>query len=148
MTQPKRVLYRGVPMVEGWSEKIKAAQELRSVKFKGREIPRIRYGKEKSDWAAANTPCHDCRVLEGEFHVPSCDVEECPVCGDQLITCDCVFDDLVQVPSNAVTVQVDFRSPVSRLTGSFGAAVILTAALLSSAKAFEPYRSGQPDTAE
>lgn len=98
MTKPKRILYRGVPMVEGWPEKIMAVQEIQSVKFKGRDISRIRYGKEKSDWAAASTPCHDCRVLEGEFHVPSCDVEKCPVCGGQLITCDCEFDDLAQVP--------------------------------------------------
>ena len=26
MTEPKRILYRGVPMIEGWPEKIMAAQ--------------------------------------------------------------------------------------------------------------------------
>ncbi len=30
--------------------------------------------------------------------MPSCDVEECPVCGEQLISCDCEFDDPAQVP--------------------------------------------------
>ena len=25
MTQPKRILYRGIPMIEGWPEKIEAA---------------------------------------------------------------------------------------------------------------------------
>ncbi len=97
MAQPKRIMYRGVPMIEGWPEKIMAAQKIVSVKFEGRDILRIRYGKEQSDWNAANIPCHDCRVLEGEFHVPSCDVEECPVCGGQLISCDCEFDDPAQV---------------------------------------------------
>jgi hypothetical protein len=29
--------------------------------------------------------------------VPSCDVGECPVCGGQLITCDCLFDDVEAV---------------------------------------------------
>jgi rRNA maturation endonuclease Nob1 len=81
-------------MIEGWPEKIIAAQEIKYLKFEGRDIPRIRYGKEQSDWDAA-LPCHDCRVLEGEFHVPSCDVEECPVCGGQLIMCDCEFDETV-----------------------------------------------------
>jgi rRNA maturation endonuclease Nob1 len=98
MTTPKRILYRGVPMIEGWPEKIIAAQEIVSLKLQGRDIPRIRYGKEQSDWNVANTPCHDCRVLVGEFHVPSCDVEECPVCGGQLISCDCEFDDAAQAP--------------------------------------------------
>jgi hypothetical protein len=98
MAQPKRILYRGVPMIEGWPEKIMAAQKFVSMKFEGRDIPRIRYGKEQSDWNAANIPCHDCGVLEGEFHVPNCDVEECPICGSQFITCECLFDDLAEVP--------------------------------------------------
>jgi hypothetical protein len=93
MTQPKRVLYRGVPMIEGWPEKIIAAQQIVSIGYVGRDVPRVRYGDEKSDWSATTIPCHDCRVLKGEFHVPSCDVEECPVCGGQLITCDCEFED-------------------------------------------------------
>ena len=80
-------------MIEGWPEKIMAAQEVTHIEFEGREVSRVRYGKEKGDWDAANIPCHDCRVLNGEFHVPSCDVEECPVCGEQFISCACKFDD-------------------------------------------------------
>lgn len=93
MTKPKIILYRGVPMVEGWPEKIVAAQQVVFLTLEGRDVPRIRYGDEQSDWKAASVPCHDCRVLIGEFHVPSCDVEECPVCHDQLISCECGFDD-------------------------------------------------------
>jgi len=74
-----------------------AAQEIVSFKFEGRDVPRVRYGKEPSDWHTAKIPCHDCRVLAGDSHVPSCDVEECPVCGGQLISCDCEFDDSGQV---------------------------------------------------
>ena len=98
MTEPKQIIYRGVSMIEGWPEKIMAAQKALCLKFEGRDIPRIRYGKEQGDWNATNIPCHDCGVLESELHVPNCDVEECPVCSGQLITCDCEFDDTAQVP--------------------------------------------------
>ena len=96
MNQLKRILYRGVPMIEGWPEKIQAAQSILSYTLNGKSISRVRYGSEQDDWHADTVPCHDCRVLRGEFHVPSCDVEECPACGGQLISCDCPFEEREQ----------------------------------------------------
>lgn len=34
--------------------------------------------------------CHDCGVAEGEIHQRGCDMEKCPACGGQLITCGCI----------------------------------------------------------
>ena len=31
--------------------------------------------------------CHDCDVDEGQLHLPGCDMERCPFCGGQLISC-------------------------------------------------------------
>lgn len=33
--------------------------------------------------------CHDCNIKHGGLHHPGCDVERCPRCGGQLISCDC-----------------------------------------------------------
>ena len=38
--------------------------------------------------------CHDCGAKEGELHQYSCDMERCPFCGHQLITCDCRYEKL------------------------------------------------------
>ena len=36
-----------------------------------------------------NPNCHDCGVQIGAKHHPCCDMERCPRCGLQLISCDC-----------------------------------------------------------
>jgi hypothetical protein len=38
--------------------------------------------------------CHDCNCKEGEIHQLGCDMERCPWCGGQLITCHCVYKKL------------------------------------------------------
>lgn len=38
--------------------------------------------------------CHDCNVIEGEIHDYGCDMESCPFCGGQLITCGCQYEKL------------------------------------------------------
>jgi hypothetical protein len=35
--------------------------------------------------------CHDCGVEEGQIHKWNCDMEECPNCGGQMISCDCLL---------------------------------------------------------
>jgi hypothetical protein len=38
--------------------------------------------------------CHDCGAKEGELHQGGCDMEICPFCGNQLITCNCCYKKL------------------------------------------------------
>jgi hypothetical protein len=39
--------------------------------------------------ANTNDVCRDCGAAPSEFHRPGCDVEQCPYCGFQFISCDC-----------------------------------------------------------
>lgn len=51
---------------------------------------------DKGDWyeGQPDAKCGDCGVEYGMQHLPGCDVERCPICGRQLISCDCgqVYD--------------------------------------------------------
>ncbi|HTE41677.1 MAG TPA: hypothetical protein VK629_12655 [Steroidobacteraceae bacterium] len=85
----KMVTFRGLDMIEGWPARIRKAQKQLAYVRGGVEKQRVRYGDEATDWKADTVPCHDCKVIKGELHVPSCDVEECPACGGQLLSCEC-----------------------------------------------------------
>jgi hypothetical protein len=88
------------------------AQTIRTLKWTGKRYRRIPYGAEPMwnaddlehtddkgkvfpDWQsfAKAHRCGDCNVRSGELHVQSCDMEECPRCGGQMISYDCGLPD-------------------------------------------------------
>lgn len=81
-TANKYVIHNGVEVIKGWPIRISKAQHIKYYTIRGKSYPRVPYENP-------NHPCHDCAVISGQFHVPGCDVERCPTCGGQAISCDC-----------------------------------------------------------
>jgi hypothetical protein len=73
-----------------WCKKemtLAAGCTVRSVPFlDGVSRPRIKWLAPKE-----GVRCPDCGAQDQHYHHLPCDQEECPVCGGQLISCDC-FD--------------------------------------------------------
>lgn len=52
---------------------------------------RIKTGSPEDLWPDMpdNRRCRDCGAKKGFPHHPNCDVERCPICKGQAISCDC-----------------------------------------------------------
>ena len=53
----------------------------------GRNIQRLRAGNR--DGILPGERCPDCGAMYGYLHHVNCDMEVCPVCGGQLLSCSC-----------------------------------------------------------
>jgi hypothetical protein len=110
------VPYHGTRVMKDWPATIMAAQDLLQIQIEGAWYDRIRYGSA-SMWLEVNptyaaAPCHDCDAVAGQFHVPDCDMEQCPRCNWQLISCGCAVTAPVTPPEEDDGIpSTDYRLP-------------------------------------
>jgi HEPN domain-containing protein len=85
------VLYNGVEVSRDWPGEVMGAQNEKTVMLHGKDFARLHRG---TDWPSLSEfPCHDCGIVDGQLHVPMCDMERCPRCFGQLISCGCLWDE-------------------------------------------------------
>lgn len=82
------------------------SQKIKTELLHGKRYHRLKYGEEiwldddgqpyKDEGGKpydhknlANKPCHDCAAIRGQLHCEGCDVEQCPRCRNQHISCGC-----------------------------------------------------------
>jgi hypothetical protein len=97
------VTYNGHEMASFWPRRIESAQDKPQALI-ARLYERTPYGSEAWFAETGMTPrpaCADCGVMVGQFHVPSCDVETCPSCGGQALSCDCEWSDFTPEEAEA-----------------------------------------------
>ncbi len=67
---------------------------------------RIPYGERREAAIADKQPCHDCNVTKGQLHHIGCDMERCPACFNQAISCTCSDRVITKAKSKRINAAV------------------------------------------
>jgi hypothetical protein len=81
--------YHGTEVHQSIPKEIIEAQKITHYTIDGEQFERVAYGSERPDFKA--TICHDCSVVDAQLHLVGCDVEVCPKCRDQALSCACMY---------------------------------------------------------
>lgn len=104
------VIFRGIEVRKNYvKDLIKDIDNNSKYKYyitkNGEKVERVRYGDELSRMSEEVKKrynisfytnyeiCDDCGAKIGEFHLNDCDIEICPICFGQVMTCECIAKD-------------------------------------------------------
>jgi len=84
------VTYNGIEMRRDDAESLEEAQ--RNTHYRSGEslVRRIAFGTETYPMVTAESGlCPCCAAARGQLHEPLCEREQCPICEQQVMSCDC-----------------------------------------------------------
>lgn len=88
------VVFRGEEIPKKWHpialKEIEFNQKYHTLRDEnGINYERIKYSSQRDFTDKIFPFCGDCSAIDGEYHIFGCDLEACPKCGNQLISCEC-----------------------------------------------------------
>jgi hypothetical protein len=90
VTNHDLVTYNGIPMRRDYAESLDAAQRLTWYVTGYASAPRVVFGSEAYPMVTGGAGlCPCCSAARGQLHEPLCEREQCPMCGLQVMSCDC-----------------------------------------------------------
>lgn len=99
------VTYNGIEMRRDYAESLQIAQLRTWYVSENHAAPRIPFGSETYPMITTNRAlCPCCSAARGQLHEPLCEREQCPVCKQQVMSCECDFfteNALVRSPAGA-----------------------------------------------
>src|SRR5262245_62112832 len=99
MAADDMVTYNGIQMRRDYAESLEQAQRTIYYRTGGSLVPGMRFGGEAYRMVTQGLGlCPCCSTARGQFHEPLCEREQCPVCKQQVMSCDCdiLSDDAVE----------------------------------------------------
>ncbi len=72
-------------------------------------VRRIKAGED--GWIEPGHSCDDCGAKYGFYHHPGCDIERCPVCGGQALSCECDLPMCASLVPSKTEIKAVFDAP-------------------------------------
>ena len=95
MNPDEIVTFNGIQMRRDYAESLENAQRTIFYRTNNSRVLRIRFGQETYPMVAPGSNlCPCCSTVRGQLHEPLCEREQCPICKQQVMSCDCgIFTD-------------------------------------------------------
>jgi hypothetical protein len=84
------VTYNGIEMRRDYAESLEEAQLNTHYRTGERLARRVVFGTESYPMVTPGSDlCPCCSAARGQLHEPLCEREQCPICKQQVMSCDC-----------------------------------------------------------
>jgi hypothetical protein len=92
MAADDSVIYNGIQMRRDYAESLENSQLQTRYESETHSAARLVFGTETYPMVTSGEGlCPCCSAARGQLHEPLCEREQCPICEQQVMSCDCDF---------------------------------------------------------